>query len=185
MTALFTPKRLDGIAEWRIVYEMAQRLSPGETITYDTLAEALDIDSSNRSPIYKAVGRANKELRRHDYRSLEPVATVGYRVLLATEHVLQSRRYVKQGRRRISTGLEVVEATDLSRLSGIERQQTVALSMVLQGMCQAISHLDQRQRRTEVALSKVVQDTDQRLSEQEQQMSRMAEAMREAGILRT
>jgi hypothetical protein len=55
----------------------------------------------------------------------------------------------------------------------------------LQGMCQAISHLDQRQRRTEVALSKVVQDTDQRLSEQEQQMSRMAEAMREAGILRT
>jgi hypothetical protein len=185
VSGLFTAKRPDGKSEWRVVYELAVLLSPGDVLLHEQIRTALDIpDESGMERVYKAASRAAKELRRHNQRSLESVPGLGYRMLLANEHELQSRRYQRSSRRRMQTSLEVVKATNTEELTPAERQKTMALQMVLQGMCQVISDLDVRQRRTEAALSRIEVQTEERLSEQEQQMARMAEAMREAGILK-
>lgn len=184
MSRLFSAKRADGIAEWRIGYEFVQPLEIGAIATYDKICDVLDRARDDLNPIYRIMGRAAKELRRHDKRSLECVPGIGYRVLHPTEHELQARRYHRQGHRKMTTSLEVVKATDLDLLTEADRQRSIALAMVLQGMCSAIGDLQHRQRRTEQILAKIPENTGEQLAEQKAQMAKMTEALRAAGILR-
>lgn len=179
MTALFTPRRADGIAEWRIVCDIAVALDFGDVLTFEELGLALDRphDPPNRKPIYKAVAQANKAMRRSHLRSLEVVAGVGYRVLHPTEHELQAKRYRKQSARRMKTGLDVVKATDLEVLDPDQRQHVVSLGMVMQGVCQAISSIDAKQRKLEAL-------TSQQYQENKAAIAKHDEALRAAGLIK-
>jgi hypothetical protein len=184
MSKLFTPQRADGKAEWRVAYELLLPLPIGGVITYDELCEALDRPRwGDMRPIYRVVQRATQELRRHHQRSTEAVNGVGYRVLHPSEHELQARRFHRSSRKRLATSLEVVKATDMALLNEIQRSRTVSLALVIQGMCAQIDHLDRRQRQTEAIVARIENETSERLSAAEEQMSRIANAMRDAGLL--
>lgn len=183
MSQLFTPKRADGKAEWRVVYELLLPPPIGREVTFDELCEALGRPRDDLRPVYRAVTRAARELRRFHQRSVESVSGMGYRVLHPREHELQARRYHRASQRRLTTGLEVVKATDMALLTDQERGRAVSLAVVLHTMCAEIDRLDARQRRTETMVAKLENETSQRLSAAEEQMSRITNAMRDAGLI--
>lgn len=120
---LFQPSRPDGRADWRVVFDFVEGMDPGTEVPHETLLNALDCDDRQR--LYRAVGRANKELWATRSRSLGAVKGVGYRMLYAHEMPRLSESYRKQGRRKVSNAVAVIDATDLGALDKENREWVV------------------------------------------------------------
>lgn len=115
--------------EWRLVYDiLLQQAQPGDVISYAQLDRVLGRPFiANRSPLY----RARKELGEAQHRWLDPVLGVGYRVIEAAEHVMVARRHKRKSQRQMGTALEVVGATDVTRLTDEQRTTFDQLAMIL------------------------------------------------------
>jgi hypothetical protein len=157
---LFSPRRDDQRAEWRVIYELVENMQPGDVLTYDRMLDALERPPEDKPVVYAAVARAARETRRRRNRTLAVVRTVGYRMLAATEHEAQAEVHRAQSSRRMRLGLEVLQSTDLADLTPEQRQRAMAVTMVMSGLASAIDSIEERQRRTETALATV----NQRLS---------------------
>lgn len=120
---LFQPSREDGRADWRVVFDLVEGMEPGTEIKHQDLLGALETEDRQR--LYRAVGRANKELWATRSRSLGAVKGVGYRMLLAQEMPALSESYRKQGRRKVSNAVAVIDATDLGALDKTNREWVV------------------------------------------------------------
>ena len=92
---------------------MAQ-LQPGEEISHKELLE--ELGTTDRTVLYRAVSRANRELWKTKLRSLDAVRGKGYRLLHANEHTIQAEGYKTKSRRQMGNALAVMEATDLEQL---------------------------------------------------------------------
>jgi hypothetical protein len=119
----FKSRRDDGRADWRVVLDELLKLSPGESVSHDTLAALLD--ASSMAKVHSAARRARRELWRSYHRSVENVRGEGYRMLHAQEHRRQADAYRSRGRRQVGQALSVVKATNLSELDSAEREWTV------------------------------------------------------------
>jgi hypothetical protein len=120
---LFQPSREDGRADWRVVFDRVEGMAPGEEIKHDALLAELGTDDRQR--LYRAVGRANRELWSTRSRSLGAVKGVGYRMLHAREMPTLAESYRKQGRRKVSNAVAVIDATDLGALDKENREWVV------------------------------------------------------------
>jgi len=129
--ALFTARRDDGRAEWRVVFDAVQPLTYGEKITHDALCALLA--TKDRRRVYQAVSRANRKLWASEQKSLAVVPTVGYRVLKPQEHEIQANGYKHQARRKLDNAVQVMKATDLTSLDAKQRNWVlqVTAGMVL------------------------------------------------------
>jgi hypothetical protein len=112
MSDLFKAKRPDGRSDWRVVFDRVAQLQPGEEISHKELLE--ELGTTDRTVLYRAVPRANRELWKTKLRSLDAVRGKGYRLLHANEHIIQAERYKTKSRRQMGNALAVMEATDLS-----------------------------------------------------------------------
>lgn len=119
-TGLFQPSREDGRADWRVVFDLVEGLVPGTEVKHQTLLDALE--TTDRQRLYRAVGRANRELWATRSRSLGAVKGVGYRMLLANEMPTLAESYRRQGRRKVSNAVAVIDATDLGELDKSDRE---------------------------------------------------------------
>jgi hypothetical protein len=139
---LFQPSRADGRSDWRVIFDLVEHLKPGEEVGHDVLLA--ELETTDRSRLYRAVQRANRELWSTRSRSLGVVKGVGYRMLRAEEHEAQANSYQRQARRRISNAVAVVEATDLSQLSADQREWMVKVQSGIHLLAQAMdSHARQ------------------------------------------
>lgn len=130
----FKAKRADGRPEWRVVYDhVVDHTAPGDTVPYAVLGSLLVAET--RPQIYRAVAQANKKLRDKAQRSLQVVREVGYRVLKPEEHEHQASDYQMQARRRVSTAVSVMRATDLKSMTPEARNWAlqVTAGLVLMG----------------------------------------------------
>lgn len=124
-TGLFQPSRDDGRADWRVVFDLVADLAPGDEVKHQQLLEALETDDLQR--VYRAVGRANRELWATRSRSLGAVKGVGYRMLRAHEMPTLAEGYRRQGRRKVSNAVAVIDATDLGQLDNANREWVVKM----------------------------------------------------------
>jgi hypothetical protein len=120
---LFQPSRADGRADWRVVFDFVEGMEPGVEVKHEALLDALE--TTDRQRLYRAVGRANRELWATRSRSLGAVKGVGYRMLYANEMPTLSEAYRKQGRRKVSNAVAVIDATDLGALDKGDREWVV------------------------------------------------------------
>lgn len=163
MTPPFKPLRDDGRARWRVIFDMALRAAPGETITYAAIEAELGV--KDRSMIYRAVATANRHLWAGELRSLDVVPDVGYRLLLPAEHEQQAVGFQRQSRRKLDFALQVAQATDLTGLPTEKaRQRILQYTAGLVLMARAVDRHERQLKRHE----DLIAELGERLSKVEQ-----------------
>lgn len=160
MTDLFSARRPDGRAEWRVIYDHAVNLPYGSDLSFDKVAKLLDTD--DRSRAHRAVRRCNQQFTRENTpRILGNIRAVGYRVLRPGDYAPAALAYQVQARRKISSAVDIMRTAPLTDMTPGQRDWAHKVLMVLV-------------------------DNDLRLRSQEQWQSeaekRLAELERRAGI---
>ncbi|BBC66956.1 hypothetical protein MMRN_38520 [Mycobacterium marinum] len=103
------------VARWRVLYDLLGERTVGDVLTYDTMAEALELDPvKDRHTIQVAMRRAAKELEQEDKHALEPVQNVGYRIVEPEEHLKLARQHQRRSSRALVRGHSKVVNVDLS-----------------------------------------------------------------------
>src|SRR5580704_9293324 len=99
MTDLFSPRREDGRAEWRVIYDHAVNLPYASDLSFDEITKLLDTD--DRARAHRAVRRCNQQfVRENKARILGSVRAVGYRVLNPADYAPAALAYQVQARRK-------------------------------------------------------------------------------------
>jgi len=142
MSGLFSAKREDGRAEWRVVFDYVEKLDFGTQITFEELMRELGTDEKPR--VYQAVGAAKRKLWQKSLRSLDVVRGVGYRILRPEEHEIQATGYQRKGRRQIGNSVAVMQATDIRNMEEAARNWVLQVTAGMVLMARAID--DHRSR---------------------------------------
>lgn len=130
MTDLFSPKRPDGRAEWRVVHDEAVKLAYGALLTYGDIAGLLDTGDRNRA--HRAVGRCNRQfVQENRPRVLGNVRGEGYRVLQPGEYADTAIGLQKQARKKMSTAVDLMRAAPLADMTAAQRDWAHRVTMVL------------------------------------------------------
>lgn len=162
-------------ARWRLLYEILRELDYDEQITYERMAEALDVDPvKDRGTIQVAMYRAAKELSLVNDRSIESVRGVGYRVVTPEEHVSLSRRQQRRSGRALTRAQRHVQHVDLSQMSPEGRSIVHAVSRALTWQQEAMRRLDIRQRDLEQVTKTVAEQGRQTAEETAENSSQLA-----------
>jgi hypothetical protein len=137
-------------ARWCVVYDLLVRAAIDETVTYEDLGSALDLDpAGDRHAIQMAVRRAAREHEVKDNRALDAVPNVGYRIVRVPEHLDLARRHQRKAGKSLERGRSKVDHVDLSGVDGDTRRafEVVAQAFALQADFNR--RLDVRQKRLE------------------------------------
>jgi hypothetical protein len=130
MTDLFSPRRADGRAEWRVIQEAAAKLPYGADITFDEIAKLLDTD--NRARAHRAVTRCNKQFIRENVpRVLGNVRGAGYQVLKPSEYATAAIALQVQGRRKVSNALDLMRTAPINDMSPQAQEWAHKVTLVL------------------------------------------------------
>lgn len=130
MTDLFSPRRDDGRAEWRVIYDHAASLTYGADVTFDEIAKLLDTD--DRARAHQAVARCNKQFVREAIpRVLGNVRGLGYRVLRPSEYATAAIGLQVQGRRKVTNALDLMRAAPLNDMTPAAQDWAHRVTLVL------------------------------------------------------
>lgn len=168
-------------ARWRVVYDLLSAAPTGDLVTYDEMAQALDLDPlKNRPTIQAAVRRAAKEHERSDKRAIDAVPNAGYRVVEVAEHLQLARRYQKRAGNALASGHSKAVNVDLN---GADPEVRHALEVVAQAFSMQMDfnrRFDVRQRKLEQTVAQIVNRESRSQAEIEELRSRL-ERLEKAG----
>lgn len=160
----FKPK--GDTAQWRTVYDLFKGTPVNDTITYDTLADALNLNpKTNRPRIQAAARKAAERLLKSDARAVENVPETGYRIVTATQQIPLAGKQIERAGNALDKGQDLTENVRLDELSTEEQQ--IVRSMTL-GFAQVAQWARQINRR--------VGDHEDRLSDIETELARLRDA---------
>lgn len=161
-------------ARWRTIYGLLKKRGVGDTVTYETMADALDLDPvRDRNTIQAAVRRAAREYEETDKHALTPVPNVGYRVVAAQEHLTLARKQQRKSARALANGHSKVVNVDFT---GMDPQVRKAFEVTGQAFALQMDfnrRFDVRQRR----LESVVQETSTRTDRNEAEIAELKERL--------
>jgi hypothetical protein len=123
---LFQPSRPDGRSDWRVIFDLVADLDYGQEVTHKQLLDELETDDRGR--LYRAVGRANRELWKTREKALAVVRGQGYRILRPSEHERLAEAYKRQARTRMGNAVAVMQGTNLSMLDAAAREWAVQVT---------------------------------------------------------
>ncbi|MCV7100071.1 hypothetical protein [Mycobacterium palustre] len=171
------------VARWRTLYELLNERSIGDVLSYDTMAEALQLDpSKDRHTIQVAMRRAAKELELEDKHAVEAVKNVGYRIVEPEEHLRLARQQQRRSSRALVRGHSKVVNVDLSNVDPEIRNafQVVASAFAMQ--MEFNRRTDVRQKQLETALEAVREKstrTDEEVAELRERLERLEKRERD------
>ncbi len=181
-TTPFQPK--GDVAEWRMVYDHARTLNPGDLITYTELAAILGLpDDADRDRLRKPVYRAQRELELNDRRTLVNVVNEGYRMAKATEHGDLAKHHTKKAIRQHRKAIRRGDAADRSLLTPEEAKQIDGIVMTSQRTLDAVKQINRRTEKIDQAVAAAHTAEMGELSKIIEQQAKMMEAMKRRGIL--
>ncbi len=128
---LFTPRREDGRAEWRVIADHALTLDYGDELTFGTIAELLGTDDRDRA--YRAVRECNRKfLDDRTPRALRGVRRVGYRVLAPGDYAPQALAEKAAARKKMTGAVDLMRSAPLADMTPGVRAwaNTVTMSLV-------------------------------------------------------
>ena len=148
-------------ARWRMVYDLLAVTPVGGTVTYNTLAELLELDpKKDRPAIRKAVRRAGHELETVDKHAIDAVTNVGYRIVRPEEHLGLARRHQVRAGRELANGHSKVTNVDLNGLDPTVRRGFEVVALAFAAQQDTVRRLDVRQKNMESALSSMASKTE-------------------------
>lgn len=173
---LFAPKREDGRAYWRVLFDhIVERLDDGSAdkgtlLAHDELCTLLAPEARRQYP--QAIRRCARELREQRGRSLRSVRGKGYRIIGGMDIADQGGEYKRKGQRTLQRGLAVIQATPYSELSSGERN---TVDLMQRGMLmlanvtrQNWERLNRHERELQALSSNRIEDRAQMRATQEQ-----------------
>lgn len=143
-------RRQSGRPNSEVIVAFVRDAVPETIISYDELGRVLEEGSESRytrAKICAAVRRANRRLLPEHHRELRNVATIGYRIVPAREHLVLGRDRQRRGERQIKRGLLTMKHVRWDELSPAERQAHLAQLMISEGLMQNIRSIEHRQDR--------------------------------------
>lgn len=157
----FKPK--GDTAQWRTVYDLFKGAPVNDTITYDTLADALNLNPKTHRPRIQAAARkAAQRLLKSDARAVENVPETGYRIVTATQQIPLAGKQIERAGNALDKGQDLTENVRLDELSTEEQQ--IMRSMTI-GFAQVAQWARQINRR--------VGEHEDRLSDIETELARL------------
>lgn len=130
MTDLFSPRRDDGRAEWRVIYDKVLASSYGDQFTFAQLGELLD--THDRARVHRAVGRCNQVLTRENVpRILGNIRGTGYRILEPAQYSSQALNIQNQARRKMTNAVDLMRTAPLEEMTPAQRNWAHQVTMVL------------------------------------------------------
>lgn len=154
MADLFSARRPDGRAEWRVVYDHAVKLSYGADLSFDDIAKLLDTD--DRSRAHRAVLRCNKQFTRENIpRVLGNVRGVGYRVLKPSEYATAAIALQVQGRKKVSNALDLMRTAPINDMSPQAQEWAHKVTLVLMDNDLRLRSQEQWQQAAETRLTEL------------------------------
>ena len=179
MTAPF--EAVGDLARWRTVYDMLKPLAVDDVLTYEDVAGALSLDAGKDRPLMQSTIRhAARTFESVDKHALVAVPNVGYRVVLADEHVVLARGQQRRASRALVRGHSKVVNVDLRGLSPEVRQLTEATARAFSLQMDFNRRFDVRQQRLESVVAEVSERTDRREAEIAELKARLARLESEA-----
>lgn len=164
-------------ARWRLLYGALQTKLVDEVITYEEMAELLDLDpAGDKHTIQVAMRRAAAELEKVDKHAVEAVINVGYRIVEPEEHLRLAKGQQRRSSRALARGQSKVVNVDLSNVDPEIRQafQVVASAFAMQ--MEFNRRTDVRQKKLEDALETVREKstkTDEEVAELRRRLERL------------
>lgn len=153
-------------ARWRVIYELLCGHNVEDVVTYEQIADALDLDAeTDRHRIQMAVRRAAQEYEQVDKRALDAVTNVGYRIVRAQEQLTLARKQQTRSNNALARGRSKAVNVDLA---GVDEATRRALDTVAQAFALQMDfnrRFDVRHRRLEEALSTVAKQSDRSAEE--------------------
>lgn len=127
----FTAGRDNGKSDARVVFELFEGRSPGDTVSYDTIIEALklgldDPSTVDRHRVYQSTQQARKWLLDEQQRALVAVIGYGYRVAHAHEQVALSRKRHRSAVRQQRERIRLLQNARFDEMTDGQRNQHVS-----------------------------------------------------------
>lgn len=167
-------------ARWRVIYRLLCDVPTGEVLTYEAMAEELELDPvRHRAVLAAAMRRAAREHEEVDRRAIESVHNEGYRVV----DVNGQFRLAKAHNKRAGHQLEMAysKATNVD-LTNVDPEVRKAFEAVARGFLEQMEinrRLTARQQRADKALTAVsvrTERTEEELAELRARLERLETA---------
>jgi ribosomal protein L18E len=156
MADLFSPRRSDGRAEWRVIYDAVVDLAYGTDVSYKQIAAWLDSD--DRARAHRAVRRCNRQFTQESKaRVLGNVRGVGYRVFQPADYAPAAMSIQRQARRRITSAVDLMRTAPLQDMTPAQRDWAHKVTMVLVDNELRLRSQEQWQKDAERRLSELEQ----------------------------
>lgn len=153
------------VAQWAVVYRMFQATEIDAVITYDQLAEALDMDSAtDRHRIQAAARKAAEKFLHIDDRAVETIPDVGYRLATAERQIPLAGAQVERATRSLEKGKDLTVHVRLEELSEEGRQIIHAMSIGFSAVAEYTRQISRR-----------MEDHEGRLADIEAELKRLRE----------
>lgn len=151
MTDLFSARRADGRAEWRVVYDATVDLDYDATVSYQEIADALGADcDGERNRLHRAVRRCNQQFtRERKPRVLGNVRGEGYRVLAPGDYAMTAVSMRRRASRTVSSAVELMRTAPLDDMTAEQRNWAHRVTMVMLDHENRFQTFDERQDEAE------------------------------------
>jgi chromosome segregation ATPase len=164
-------------ARWRILYELFVARTVGDILTYETMAQALDLHpADDRHTIQVAMRRASRELEEENKHATEAVKNVGYRIVEPEEHLNLARRQQNKSSKALVRGNSKVVNVDLSDVDPEIRKAFQVMASAFAMQMEFNRRTDVRQKKLEESLDSIKQQsnrTDEELNELRARLERL------------
>ena len=145
---------LGDLARWRVLYALLRDVAVDETLTYETMADALGLDAAeDRNTLQVAMRRAARELEEKQGRAVDAEPNVGYRVVQVVEHLGLAKRQQKRSLNALRSGQSKVTNVDLSNIAPDVRKAFEVVAMAFALQVDFNRRTDVRQKRLEQSLA--------------------------------
>jgi len=144
----FKASHPDGRSDRQVIFDAVHEDEPDAVYPYDELiallAEDLEVEVE-RPRAQAAVRSANRTLLEERKRYLRVVPGQGYRMIRSDEHLTVAIKRRQTAQKNIKEGLRVLRHTDLSELSGTQRQLHEGYMLTQVGVLQFMQHSEKKQ----------------------------------------
>lgn len=153
-------------ARWRLIYGQLQSKQVDDILTYEEMADALDLHPQNdRHTMQVSMNRAAQELEKVDKHAVEAVPRVGYRIVKPAEHLRLAKGLQRRSSRALVRGRSKVVNVDLAALDPEIRHAFEVVAEAFARQMEFNRRLDVRQGRLEEALESVQQTSSRTVEE--------------------
>lgn len=135
-----------------IVADLTSKASPGDLLTYRTLAFALELPEDDRTQIRQAVSAARDVILKDQNRALIAVRGEGYRVAYANEFAGLAQGHRRRADRQMTKALDIVSNVNESELSPEDLKRHRAVAMVIRNLHNRMSGAESRLEQLEKAV---------------------------------